>query len=176
MWVYQLAYCLCIAPLVVMASDSSAAGSPSASVVGTWMLTAYASSMGANDPLGLKPVGLLIYDNAGNVAAQVMRCDRQSPAVMRRDDDAAAEGQRSTAVDGYAAYYGEYLVDSHARTITHVIKASVAAADIGNSLVRQFRLQDDELVLEFTAGREFRRLHWKRVSQLQRLATCTERD
>lgn len=172
----QLAFSLCIAPLVVIASDSSAARSPSESVVGTWMLAAYASSMGPNDPLGLNPVGLLIYDDAGNVAAQVMRCDRQSSAVARRDDDAAAEGQRSTAVNGYAAYYGDYVVDSHARTITHLIKASVAAADIGNSLVRHFRLQDDELVLEFTAGREFRRLHWQRVSHVKPLATCAERD
>jgi hypothetical protein len=175
MRIYQLAYCLCSVLFVVMARDSSAARSPAESVVGTWMLAAYASSMGASDPLGLNPVGLLIYDDAGNVAAQVMRCDRQSPAVTRSDDDAAAEGQRSTAVDGYAAYYGNYVVAPSARTITHVIKASVAAPDIGNSLVRHFRLQDDELVLEFTAGREFRRLHWRRASRVKPLATCAER-
>lgn len=176
MRICQLAYCLCSALFVLMARDSSAARSPSESVVGTWTLAAYASSMGASDPLGLKPVGLLIYDDAGNVAAQVMRCDRRSEAATRSDDDAAAAGQRSTAVDGYAAYYGNYVVDPSARTITHVIKASVAAADIGNSLVRHFRLQGDELVLEFAAGREFRRLHWRRASRVKPLATCAERD
>jgi hypothetical protein len=166
--------CACAALLVFIASDSPAERSMPESVIGTWTLSAYASSMGPNDPLGIDPVGLLVYDDAGNVAAQVMRRDRNTLGTAGHDRDTATAGQRSTAVDGYAAYYGEYVVDRHARTITHRIKGSIAAADIGNSLVRRFRLDGDDLVLEFEAGTEFRRLHWKRVSGASQPAACAE--
>src|SRR5882762_9520788 len=74
--------------------------------VGAWNLISYQRKNTAGEityPMGEKPVGRLTYDALGRMSAQIMRPDRsnfQSAIAM-----AGAAGEKTTAFDGYIAYY-----------------------------------------------------------------------
>jgi hypothetical protein len=145
---------------LLMAGAWSGETGPRHSIVGTWELVSFASGLGKDDPLGVDPVGLIVYDSTGTVAAQLMRRHRD---VSDKANARAAPGQRAAVVGGYVAYFGRYSVDLGASTVTHRIQGALAPSDIGRVLVRQFRMEGDDLVLEFGVGPDFRRLRWRKL-------------
>ena len=125
--------------------------------VGTWFLQAI-EQPGENgewvesDLLGPNPVGILTYDEHGNMAAQLTRRDRTIPDP----ENAPAE-----LVNGYVAYFGTYEVDSAAGTVTHH-RTAHNNADLGQlTVVRSYRFEGDRLELTVAPGGEFR-LTWLR--------------
>jgi hypothetical protein len=114
--------------------------------VGTWALVATewrrADGRHAN-PFGDGAIGILTYDEAGHVSAQIMRADRPSPAVTHAGIDTAA----ATAVPGYIAYFGTFDIDRAARVVTHHVLASAFPAWVGQDHARSFSFEGDRLTL-----------------------------
>jgi hypothetical protein len=117
--------------------------------------------------LGPDTVGLLIYDRAGNVAAQLMRPSRPS-----RSGTAAEPTRSSTSnsgsVDGYDAYFGTYTLDVASHSVTHHLAGALLPGDVGKSLTRQFEVSATQLRLWFStdgaSGQPVvRTLVWKRA-------------
>jgi hypothetical protein len=121
----------------------------SASLPGTWQLVSRIDRTGSGerrvDPsLGEDPVALLIYDHAGNFAAQFMKRDRTGPLV----DGPAAAGNNSRAQGGYDAYFGTYTVDDRAATVTQRLTGALAKENVGHVLTRGMRVDGDVLTIE----------------------------
>jgi hypothetical protein len=143
-------------------------------LVGTWRLISRTdSAMGgvlpADGPLGADPVAILVYDDAGNVSAQLMSRHR-SGTVGTESTATALDPNNSAASGGYDAYFGRYAVDSVTGTVTHQLIGALAPEDVGRRLTRHYELVADTLCLWFetrrTDGQRVRRrLRWQRVAR-----------
>jgi len=152
--------------------SARAVDSPRELLIGSWVLVsredlAADGRVVAEPTLGPDTVGLLIYDRAGNVAAQLMRPSRPS-----RPGTAATPTRSGTSnsgsVDGYDAYFGTYTLDVESHTVTHRLVGALLPGDVGKSLTRQFQVSATELRLWFTTDgasgqRVVRTLTWKRA-------------
>jgi hypothetical protein len=89
-------------------------------------------------------VGVMIYDDLGNMAVQVMPTrPRQKYAGAQPTPDEAKD-----AMTGYLAYFGTYTVDESAHTITHHRKGSINPGQVGQDAVRRYEFgPGDRLVL-----------------------------
>jgi len=125
--------------------------------VGTWLLQKIEQKSESGDwlvseLLGPDPLGIITYDEHGNMAAQLARRDRSSPDP---------EGAPSELVNGYVGYFGTYDVDSTAGAVTHHRLAHVNA-ELGRlSVVRYFKFEGDTVTLTVAPDRNIRLL-WKR--------------
>lgn len=97
------------------------------------------------DPiLGADPLGVLCF-GPGYFAAQFMKRDRSS----RRDTAGPVQGaNNSSAVDGYDAYFGTYLLDGAAGRLTVRLDGSISPANIGSTFVRDIRIRENELFIQ----------------------------
>lgn len=142
----------------------------SATLPGTWELL---SRVDVDDTgeirdepsLGSDPIALLIYDRAGNFAAQFMKRDRSSAAVV---DLPKAGSNNTRAQGGYDAYFGRYSVDDVASTVTQRLSAALSAESVGVEITRAMKVVDDQLVIQLrttsAAGQTVTRtLTWRRV-------------
>jgi hypothetical protein len=115
--------------------------------------------------LGEDPIALLIYDRAGNFAAQFMKRDRSSAIA----DTSPAGANNSRAVGGYDAYFGTYTIDDEEGTVTQHLRGSLSNENVGMTLTRAMTVVDDTLIirLQTTSGgvAVTRELRWKRVSR-----------
>ena len=93
-------------------------------LIGTWRLVSFGSSdQEMQRARGTKPIGLLMYDDTGHMAAQITpdRDRRRFTGPVSR----VFAGARPTAeealdaITGYTAYFGTYVVDDRTRTVTH---------------------------------------------------------
>ena len=137
-------------------------------LVGTWRLISRIDRTAdgrtfVEPSLGSDPISLLIYDRAGNVAAQLMRRDRtvMAPAAATGDPN------NSGALNGYDAYFGTYSVDRASGALIHTLSAALVPADVGRQLVRNFRFENGDLIIWFNsrglAGEQVTRtLTWRR--------------
>jgi len=116
-----------------------------ADLVGTWELMSIESRTEAGDwvpaPLFEFAVGILMYDDKGNMAAQITT----SPREVRLPDSLGF-------VNGYEAYYGKYEVDAEAGTVTHHRQNHLNQDLCCPSVVRYFQFSGD--VLTLTVRRE----------------------
>ena len=120
---------------------------------GTWSLVSRVIRTVSGDPvpsaLGDDPIALLIYDEAGNFAAQFMRRDRAADSVHSADTPAAASGaNNSRAISGYDAYFGRYTVDDEHSTVTQTLVGSLSAENVGQVLTRAMQVDGDRLTIE----------------------------
>lgn len=113
---------------------------------GTWALVATewrrADGRHAN-PFGEDAIGILTYDEAGHVSAQIMRAGRPSAAAGHEGIDTAM----ASAVPGYIAYFGTFDVDRAARVVTHHVAASAFPAWVGQDHTRSYSFEGDRLIL-----------------------------
>ena len=130
-----------------------------ADFVGTWELQSIevkggngewtAARMPEDDQ---RPVGVLMYDDKGNMAVQITT----EPRHVETPED------NPEVIHGYVAYYGKYNVDAKAGTITHRrqnhINPSIGKLDV----VRYFQFSGDILTLS-PAPQKTMRLKWKRI-------------
>lgn len=98
------------------------------------------------------PVGLLMYDDLGNMSVQITSTPRSTETPPEFPEIA----------NGYVAYYGRYEVDSEQGTVTHH-RHNHLNPDLGSlSVVRYFEFSGDQLTLTVVPEREMR-LTWRRL-------------
>src|SRR5262245_13394708 len=116
-----------------------------ARLVGTWALVATewkrADGRHAN-PFGQNALGVLTYDAAGNMAAQIMRADR--PVV--EGGSGGIEAAMASAFPGYVAYFGSYEVDAQG-VLQHHVAGSAFPAWVGSQHARHYQIEGDRLTL-----------------------------
>lgn len=98
------------------------------------------------------PMGVLIYDRSGHVAAQLSRSGRT--VEMLGEECRAAEkvkGTKDTAqtILGYDAYFGTYKIDAKAGVVTHHLESAIFPGDIGKDIKRNFSISGDTLTITF---------------------------
>ena len=121
----------------------------SVSLPGTWLLDSRidvdATGQRRVEPsLGDDPVAILIYDRAGNFAAQFMKRDR---SVLAPDGPGGAKNN-SRAQGGYDAYFGHYTVDDAAGTVTQRLLGAPSQENVGSILTRGMDVHGDTLVIQ----------------------------
>jgi hypothetical protein len=164
------------APVAAAQEPTTSGTSVRARLVGSWHLVSRQSRRtdGKLEPdpgLSTVPLGILIYDESGHVAAQLSRRDR-SVDMLGEECQAAAttKGTPDTAqtILGYDAYFGTYKIDEQAGTVTHHLEAALWPGDVGKDIDRHFTLSGDQLTITFnTTTREgvkvTRTLIWERM-------------
>jgi hypothetical protein len=139
---------------------------------GSWQLISRIdnTSMGnemAENTHGSNPVSRLMYDNYGHMSVQLMKRDR-SFGVENKDQDQNLNN--SSAVNGYDAYFGDYLIDTNNHQITHSIIGSINQKDVGKKLIRNYSISGDTLKLWYSTMNSnvsiTRTLTWVRESHL----------
>lgn len=108
-------------------------------LVGVWELASFVlpDSTGAARPWwDNKPAGLIVYTDAGFVSAQLY--DTRRPLVGVRWDSASADAARAQFA-GLTTYYGTYVLDTLAHTVTHTVQGAMAPDWVGRKLVRGYR-------------------------------------
>ena len=138
-------------------------------LIGTWRLVSRedrtANGERRIDPgLGPDPVAILVYDHAGNFAAQFMKRDRSADEVGVA---ARAGVNNSAAVGGYDAYFGKYTVDEAASSVTQTLDGALSPGDVGKVVTREMHVDGDQLTIALAttnAGGEpiTRTLTWRR--------------
>ena len=122
--------------------------SGSSRLVGTWRLVKFEARDlrgRPQHPLGKDVSGQLIYDDAGNMSAHVMRNDRLAFAA---DDPArGTDVEVRAAFDGHASYFGTYAIDEAAQTVTHHVQGAWYPNWIGKDQLRYFKFDGSRLVL-----------------------------
>jgi hypothetical protein len=141
-------------------------------ICGTWILVdridrAANGEVIPEPTLGQDPVGILIYDRAGNVAVQLMKRNRSSTAGAVASDVSGVPNNTG-AGNGYDAYFGKYRLDLKAHTITHMLEGGISPSDIGMSVTRTFEIKGGELKLSFDTENGHvavrRTLRWRRAA------------
>lgn len=147
-----------------------------AQLIGSWRLVSRQSRRANGEVetdagLSATPLGILIYDQSGHVAAQLSRRDR-SIAILPEECQAAitTKGTPDTAqtILGYDAYFGTFKVNENDGTVTHHLEAALFPGDIGKDIERHFTISGDQLTITFnTTTREgvkvTRTLIWQRM-------------
>ena len=120
---------------------------PGTQLVGTWALiaTEWRRADGRHgNPFGPNAVGVLNYDAAGNMSAQVMRADRAGAAA---DQANGIETAMTSAFAGYIAYFGTYEIDEARAVVVHTVVGSAFPAWVGATPNRRFAIEGDRLTL-----------------------------
>ena len=147
-----------------------------AQLIGSWRLVSRESRRATGeiegDPgLATVPLGVLIYDKSGHVAAQLSRRDRTVAMIGEECQTAAStKGTPDTAqtILGYDAYFGTYTINEKEGIVTHHLDAALFPGDIGKDIQRHFKVSGDQLTITFsTTTREgvkvTRTLIWERM-------------
>jgi hypothetical protein len=129
-------------------------------LIGTWELVSYEAHRADGtryEPLGPKPLGVLIYGADGHMSAQ----------LARRGRDALGDRAPRNATDSIA-YSGTYAVNGAGTAVAHHVSVSLEPEWIGRTLHRSIHLEGDLLVLvaRVSAHCESSRheLSWRRVT------------
>lgn len=145
-------------------------------LIGSWRLVSRESRRGTGeiegDPgLATVPLGVLIYDRSGHVAAQLSRRDRTVAMIGEECQMAATtKGTPDTAqtILGYDAYFGTYTINEKEGIVTHHLDAALFPGDVGKDIQRHFKVSGDQLTITFnTTTRDnvkvTRTLVWERM-------------
>ena len=126
-------------------------------LVGGWSLVSRVTTSSDGkvvvDPgLSATPRGVLIYDRAGHVAAQLSRRGRTVGMLAEECRDAEkVKGTADTAqtILGYDAYFGTYTVNAREGVVTHHLDSALFPGDIGKDIKRRFSVSGDTLTIRF---------------------------
>ena len=121
-------------------------------ILGIWKLETRqdvdASGQKRIDPgLGPDPSGVLCFA-PGYFAAQFMKRDRSSTQGAAAAAPAAPALNNSSPVGGYDAYFGTYVIDREAGTLTTVLEGSISPGAIGSKFVRDVRVVGNKLTVQ----------------------------
>jgi hypothetical protein len=151
------------AQIAVTKEPAPSTSSVRAQLIGSWRLVSRQSKRANGEVetdagLSATPLGILIYDQSGHVAAQLSRRDR-TLAILPEECQAAitTKGTPDTAqtILGYDAYFGTYKVNENDGTVTHHLEAALFPGDIGKDIERHFTISGDQLIITFnTTTRE----------------------
>lgn len=130
--------------------------------IGSWRLVSFEEEQANGDvhfPYGRHPRGLLIYDANGNVAVQIMRCEREG--VMSASGAQLDVEKLRAAVQGFTAFFGTFEIDEKTQVITHQVNGHVLPDSVGKVLPRGYEFSGDRLILKPSANR---RVVWERIA------------
>jgi hypothetical protein len=142
--------------LIISAPSMAQVSAPS--FIGGWELISIESKSESGEwsPYyfsgGAKPVGIIMYDAAGNMSAQITSNPRTADSPAEQPD----------ILNGYVAYYAKYEVDSIAGTVTHHRRNHSNPVLSKLSVVRYFQFHNDILTLT-VAPEQTLRLNWARI-------------
>lgn len=137
-------------------------------LVGSWKLVSYEDKDANNNsvfPYGKAPAGLLIYDETGHMAGQIMKTP--PPAVASDDWDLFTVQEKVALFDGYVAYFGRYEVDEAHHVVAHLAEADLSRLYIGRREERHYQIDGDRLTLSETWIQSGKK--WSGVRVFQRL-------
>ncbi len=103
-------------------------------IVGAWQMTSLESAVADGTYITVPYSGQVIFTEGGTLSVQAKNANPD------------AEDTTYT-MKGYEAYYGPVVVDDEAGTFTITVASSLVRALEGQSLVRNFEVTDDQLVL-----------------------------
>jgi hypothetical protein len=126
--------------------------------------------------MGKKPSGTLIYSLDGHMSVQIMRDPRPAAAASMWTSDgrellaSASAKEIRDAYGGYYAYFGTWDIDEGARTVTHHIRGSMRAGEVGAHYVRPYEFSGDQLLLRSTVSpsngeNQTRVITWRRAGR-----------
>jgi hypothetical protein len=150
----RVASILLIASCFVGAASAQSAQSP----VGVWDViewVEFAPDGQRTEPYGADPNGMFVYTPNGNL----ILATTVNPLLSKAgpfDDAALAERARLLV-----AYYGTYTVNAQGSEIIHNVQVNLVENRVGGALVRPFKVEGNQMTLEWsdTSGaRHLRRL------------------
>jgi hypothetical protein len=134
--------CMLVMSHVSLLNDADAATQAGITeqLVGSWSLVSRVTTSSdgkivTDAGLSATPKGVLIYDRAGHVAAQLSRPGRT--AEMLEDECREAQKVKGTndtsqTILGYDAYFGTYTVNEKEGIVTHHLESALFPGDIGS--------------------------------------------
>jgi hypothetical protein len=146
-----------------VAPSTQARGSKGdARFVGNWRLVSFVNidERGATTASRFTG-GRIMYDAAGQMAAQLTYADRP------RLSSPATDAERAAAYTGFLSYYGGYEIDEATAKVTHHVEASTNPNWPNTDLIRYFEFADGghtlKLSIRNAAGRTTGTLTWTRI-------------
>ena len=109
--------------------------------VGSWRLVSIES---LNRTARSKPTGIIMYDNTGHMAVQIVYSDRRAFPEGRAK---ATDQEKAAAFDSYTAYYGTYTFEPENGIVIHHLEGSTVPNQIGQDNIRYFELKGNRLTL-----------------------------
>jgi hypothetical protein len=92
-------------------------------LIGTWTLISVANIYPDSSrvyPYGKDPQGLLMFDEKGNYAIQILKAER--PKIESGDKNKCTPEESAALVQGSNSHFGKYEVNEKKRTITFIIE------------------------------------------------------
>jgi hypothetical protein len=154
---------LCLFVFIRTAAGQQKRKGVESQLVGTWMLVGMRNEKKV-DVMGSHPMGMLVFDAAGNYTTQVMRSDLPKFAIPDRSKATPEESQ--AVVRGFMALYGTYTVSDSSTINLHVVGSMLPNWD-GADQKRSFVITGDQLELTNltnSSGDASVHAFWKRVS------------
>ena len=112
-------------------------------LVGSWKLVSASSTTSKGErndtPYGLNPAGVLTYSEDGRVTSLISYGERRLLSISSRTEEQAE------AFNTFLAYSGRYTLGDD--KVTHHIEISSIQNYVGKDLVRNIRLEGDQIVL-----------------------------
>lgn len=142
----------------------SAESEDSRRFTGSWELVSYELRLASGTvlkPFGEHPVGRILYQENGQMSAQLMRAEAapfaSADMLLARADEA------DRAWRDYIGYWGTFTVDPKARVVVHDIQGSWFPNWRGQKQIRSFRFSGDQLTLEADSPAWHAALIWRRI-------------
>lgn len=117
-------------------------------MIGLWKLVSCEAirANGIRVPIyGRHPVGLLFYDDAGNMSVHIMKSGR--PHCDSETKFGASEAEMKAAYEGYEAYFSHYSIDTEMRTISHRVVGSLFPNWTGSIQRRHYAFEGENRVV-----------------------------
>jgi hypothetical protein len=139
--------CFLAIGLILFISFPCYAQTGNRALVGTWKLIAMelvdsdGKVVEADEWLGKKPIGIIMYDSIGYMSVQLMR-DPQEPGAFDK-----------YFADRYYAYYGTYEIVAKVGTegkegnVIHHLQGSLIRGETGRSFQRTFKISGNRITL-----------------------------
>ncbi|MHB1947231.1 MAG: lipocalin-like domain-containing protein [Gammaproteobacteria bacterium] len=132
-------------------------------LLGTWRLISYAvidSAGNEHYTYGEDAIGLLMYDDKGQMSVQICRVNRKvsnNENFTRKD---LADLQ--FIPKDYLAYFGRYEIDHEKEIVRHFIEAHIFPSSVGKIFERQYQLIEDRVILR-TLDKPQREVIWQKI-------------
>lgn len=117
---------------------------------GTWRLAEACAVSDTGEripsPLGEKVLGQIMYDDRGNMSAQLMAAGRPRFSARSAEETPAEEFKQ--AFMSFTSYWGTYRIDAAAATVTHTVEGASAPSWPGSEQLRYYEFAGRRLTLK----------------------------
>jgi hypothetical protein len=137
----MLIFCFLLSNRIAVGQQKGA--NDASKLIGTWTLVGMRNEKNI-DVMGPHPMGMLVFDAAGNYTTQVMRSDLPKFAIADRSKATPEESQ--IVVRGFMALYGTYTISDPNTINLHVVGSMLPNWD-GADQKRSFVINGDQLEL-----------------------------